>query len=237
MRRSPAKTEQPPPPPAVDLLLDLQDIDFSTPAPPPLDLAATTTSNAPPQATSGLMAPLAASSGLMAPTSASSGLMANLEVRPPQATPTPAQDNLLDMLDGPTAQTTPTKAPPTTTTSANLELSTLDSALPAPMQSQGALALTLFETPVGSVRVPQEYLQYPVAKDCENKVRVHYRVSPPLYSSLLVGSQGVTTIHRSHCIIRPPLYSSPLVGSQGMTTIHRFHCTIRPPLYSSLLVG
>ena len=39
-----------------------------------------------------------------------------------------------------------------------------------PTDAQPTLALTLFEKPVGSGRVPQEYAAFPVSPGCDNKV-------------------------------------------------------------------
>ena len=42
-----------------------------------------------------------------------------------------------------------------------------------PSEAQPTLALTLFEKPIGSVRVPQEYASFPLSPGWENKVHVH----------------------------------------------------------------
>ena len=42
---------------------------------------------------------------------------------------------------------------------------------PQVREPQGSLALTLFENPLGSIRVPSEYTSYPVAHEWDNKVR------------------------------------------------------------------
>ena len=39
-----------------------------------------------------------------------------------------------------------------------------------PTEAQPTLALTLFEKPIGSVRVPQEYASFPLSPGWENKV-------------------------------------------------------------------
>ena len=48
---------------------------------------------------------------------------------------------------------------------------TPSSHMPAMIEPQTSLALTLFENPVGSVRLPSEYASYPVTPGWDNKVR------------------------------------------------------------------
>ncbi len=121
-----------------------------------------------------------------------SSLMADMELRPhplpqlqqqqqqqqltqppvnpaPQPPPSAVQANLLDLFDDspPSVEATPTSS---FTSLLTQQSSLLDAA--APLQSQGTLALTLFETPVSSIRVPEEYASFPVLQDYENKVRV-----------------------------------------------------------------
>lgn len=47
---------------------------------------------------------------------------------------------------------------------------TPSSTVPEVSESQGSLALNLLETPLTSMKVPQEYVQFPVVPGWENKV-------------------------------------------------------------------
>lgn len=98
--------------------------------------------------------------------------------------------DLLGLLDGPiTMETTPQTlvadsvghAPSASGTSllapqVSNDVSLLDPApsslQPVMSKPQESLALTLFENPVGTIRVPSEYASYPVALGWDNKVQV-----------------------------------------------------------------
>ncbi len=111
-----------------------------------------------------------------------------LGIDEPQATPTTVvhTPNLLDIStpDHPTSQTgsatgqtgSEMSIQPTTTSLLD-DLATLDSSdlLSSSLASSGT-ALMLYEGGVGSVRVPAELAQFPVASGWDNKVYVPYRM-------------------------------------------------------------
>ncbi len=154
-----------------------QDIDFSS-----------TSSSAPPLSSSSL--PQAASHVSTTSVHSGLGILANLNVRPPlQAVAPPiVQTNLLDLLDNsippsepsslPTGESASTgNIPPavaTPPTSRNDPMS--DFAMLGPITSSSSslttptMALSLLDSSVNSIQVPSEYVQYPIAPDCENKV-------------------------------------------------------------------
>ena len=91
--------------------------------------------------------------------------------------------DLLGLLDGPiTMETAPQTnsvghvASDTLVPHVSNDISLLDPTLsslqPVMSKPQESLALTLFENPVGTIRVPSEYASYPVALGWDNKVHV-----------------------------------------------------------------
>ena len=98
----------------------------------------------------------------------------------------PISDDLLGLFDGPITTATPqptttdTATPPTARNNilapqVTSDLSLLEpspaSLKPQVKEPQGSLALTLFENPLGSIRVPSEYASHPVAHEWDNKVQ------------------------------------------------------------------
>lgn len=179
-----------------DLLLDLQDIDFSPSAPgsvpppqPPVQNGLLGFgSAAPAPGGGGPSSSLDPRSPERPLPSSTRNVPATVPTRQPLPATTSAADDLLGLFDGPITTATPqptttdTATPPTARNNilapqVTSDLSLLEpspaSLKPQVKEPQGSLALTLFENPLGSIRVPSEYASHPVAHEWDNKDVCH----------------------------------------------------------------
>ncbi|KAL5469365.1 hypothetical protein EMCRGX_G030615 [Ephydatia muelleri] len=163
---------QPAPKPQVDLLLDLGDIDFSQPAAPPpqpssiqqMGLFGELTMRQPSMPVASV--PFSKSTPSLPMATPAVPLQATPSVLLQPTKPAVQSVDLLDLM----GSTPPTDHASSAASNIPSDFSFLNPQPPPPKQENPAsLALSLFENPMGSLKIPTEYSRYPVVAGWDNK--------------------------------------------------------------------